>query len=53
MEIKLSNNKVGEIEDVIFERVDGIPTNHINHYIVKIDGVSGCIVYPDEIDRID
>lgn len=49
-EVKLSDGRIGRIEKVIHLAVNGESTDEIYCYEMNIDGVSGRLVYPDEIE---
>ena len=42
--------RIGIIDKVIYEMVNGQETDNVYAYEVTIDGEGGYIVYPDEID---
>ena len=50
--VTLDDGRVGIIEEVIYESSDGNEINDIYCYEMKINGVSGCIVFPDEIEKL-
>lgn len=48
--VSVYGGRIGIIEEVIYDMVDGKETSRIYCYRMKINGVSGYTVYPDEID---
>lgn len=50
-EVRVDNGKIGTIDEVIYEMVDGKETNNVFCYKMTIDGISGYIVYPDKIEK--
>lgn len=49
-EVRVYGGRIGTIEKVVYEVVNGKETNNVYCYEMKIDGVSGYIVYPSDID---
>lgn len=50
--VKIYGGKIGTITKVIYETVNGkVRTNNVYCYEMEIDGVSGYVVYPDEIEQ--
>lgn len=49
--VRTHQGRIGTIEKVIYEMVDSKETDNVYCYEMEIDGISGCIVYPDEIDE--
>ena len=47
--VKTYEDKIGKVENVIYETVNGEETDNVYCYEMEIDGVHGCIVYPDEL----
>ena len=45
------HGRIGTVERVIYETVNGVETDNVYCYEMEIDGGSGCIVYPDEIEQ--
>ncbi len=43
--------KIATVEKVIYDIVDGKKTDNVYCYEMKIDGVSGYLIYPDEIEQ--
>lgn len=50
-QVRVYGGRIGTIERVIFEMVNSEETDNVHHYVMEIDGVSGYIVYPDEIEQ--
>ena len=49
--VRVYGGRIGTIEKVIYEMVDGKETDKVYCYEMEIDGVSRCVVYPDEIEE--
>ena len=49
--VKTYGGRIGTIEKVVYEMVDGKETDNVYCYEMEIDGEHGIIVYPDEIDE--
>ena len=49
--VKTYGGRIGKVEKVIYEMVDGKETDNVYCYEMEIDGISGYVVYPDEIDE--
>ena len=47
--VKIRDGRIGVIENVCYEMIDSEETDNIYCYEVNVDGISGYIVYPDEI----
>ena len=47
--VKIRNGRIGVIENVCYEMINSEETDNIYCYVANIDGMSGYIVYPDEI----
>lgn len=50
-EVRVYNGRIGTIDKVIYEMVNGEETDNVYCYEMTIDGVSGYVVYPDEIEE--
>lgn len=50
-EVSVYGGRIGTIERVIYEVVNGKETDNVHGYEMSINGVSGYIVYPDEIEE--
>lgn len=50
-EVRVYNGRIGTIDKVIYEMVNGQETDNVYCYEMTIDGVSGYVVYPDEIEE--
>lgn len=50
-EVRVYNGRIGIVEKVIYEIVDGKETDSVYCYEMKINNVSGYIVYPEEIEE--
>lgn len=50
-EVRVYGGRIGTVEKVIFEMVNGEETDTVYCYEMKIDGVSGYIVYPEDIEQ--
>lgn len=48
--VKLHDGKIGIIDRVFYEMIDGKETNNVYCYEMTIDDKSGYVVYPDEIE---
>ena len=48
--VRTWNGAIGTVEKVVFKRISE-KTDVVDHYEMKINGTSGVIVYPDEIDE--
>lgn len=48
-EVRVYGGRIGTIEKVIYEMVNGKETDNVYCYEMSINGVSGYIVYPDDI----
>ena len=47
--VKIRDGRIGVIENVCYEMINSEETDKIYCYVANIDGMSGYIVYPDEI----
>ena len=47
--VKIRDGRIGVIENVCYEMINSEETDNIYCYEVNVDGISGYIVYPDEI----
>ena len=50
-EVRVYQGRIGKIEKVIYDMVDGKETDNVYCYEMEIDGVSGYIVYPEDIKQ--
>ncbi|MCM1178680.1 MAG: hypothetical protein NC347_00350 [Clostridium sp.] len=50
-EVRVYNGRIGVIDKVIFEMVDGKETDNVYCYEMTIDGVSDYMVYPADIEE--
>ena len=48
--VKIHGGRIGIIENVCYEMINSEETDKVYCYEANIDGVSGRIVYPDEIE---
>ena len=51
LRVKTYGGRIGKVEKVIYEMVNGEETDNVYCYEMEIDGVHRCVVYPDEIDE--
>lgn len=49
--VNICSGKIGTITKVLYEMVNGNATDKVYCYEMEIDGVSGYIVYPNEIEQ--
>ena len=47
--VKIRDGRIGVIENICYEMINSEETDNIYCYKINIDGISGYIVYPDEI----
>lgn len=50
-EVRVYGGRIATIEKVIYEMIDSKETDKVYCYEVNIDGVSGYVIYPDEIEQ--
>lgn len=50
-QVEFYDKRFGIVEDAIFEMVNGEITDNVCYYVMRVDGVSGYIVYPEDIER--
>lgn len=48
--IRTLGGRIGKIEKVVYEMVDGKETDNVYCYEMEIDGVCGYVIYPEEIE---
>lgn len=49
--VRTYGGRIGTIEKVVYEMVDGKVTDSVYCYEMEINGEHGIIVYPDEIEE--
>ena len=50
-EVRVYGGRIGIIDRIFYEMVNGEETDNVYCYEMTIDGVSGYVVYPDEIEK--
>lgn len=50
-EVRVYGGRIGTIDRVFYEIVNGEETDNVDYYEMTIDGVSGYVVYPDDIEE--
>lgn len=50
-EVRVYGGRIGVIDAVIYTEINGETTDQVYCYEMTIDGVSGYLVYPDEIEQ--
>ena len=50
--VKTYGGRIGTVEKVFYEMVNGEETDNVYCYEMEIDGVHGCIVYPDDMIKL-
>lgn len=50
-EVRVYGGRIGIIDDVIYWQMNGKITDWVYCYEMTIDGISGYLVYPDEIEQ--
>lgn len=50
-EVRIYGDKIGTIEKVIYEMIDGKETDKVYCYEMEIDGESGYVVFPDDVEE--
>lgn len=45
------NGRIGVIEEVVHEIINGKEQEEVAFYLMKIDGKSGYTIYPEDIDE--
>lgn len=43
--------RIGIVEEAVHEVINSEREEKVSYYLMNIDGVSGCVVYPDMIDE--
>ena len=49
--VKIRDGRIAVIENVCYEMINSEETDKVYCYEANIDGVSRCIIYPDEIEE--
>ena len=50
-EVRVYDGRIATIERVVYETIDGKETDNVYCYEVNIDGESGYIIYPEDIEQ--